>query len=889
MNLDMTKGSPLKLILKFLVPVLLGCLFQQLYNMVDTIIVGKGVGSDALAAVGATGTIVFFILGFMNGLTTGFTVLSSQRYGAGDYEGLRKSVGNAFVLGLIVTVIMTIASLLGMDWLLRIMQTPEDIFDMSKEYIVIICVGIIFTTLYNLTASILRAVGNSKVPLYFLILSALLNVVLDLFFIMVLSWGVAGAAIATVISQGVSGILCLVFLLTKVDILKLKKEHFKLDPIGAKIQLNIGIPMALQFSITAIGTMILQAALNLLGSTVVASYTAACKVEQLVTQAFQAMGMTMATYSAQNWGIHSTERIRKGQKTAMVLSCSYAVIIYFVVLAILPFMTSLFFDGDLTTVIGYVREYIQICGLLLYSTWYDFYLSKCSSGLWICIIPDTWRCRRACQQKCLCLHSSKSNELHRNLRSQCKCMGDCWNLLMDCVPVHYEGYSEGQGKRIAEKKQTFDKLGSLRMAFVKEYREVSYMIETAQKKERLLLVAVNTAEESRVRASLEELALLVDTAGGEAVGSIYQNLDHPISATYVGKGKIEEIRQLAAQLDADGIVCDDELTPAQMKNLEQELGFNVLDRTMVILDIFASRARSSEGKIQVELAQLRYRANRLTGMGQSMSRLGGGIGTRGPGESKLETDRRLIHQRIGQLKSELEQVKRTREVTRKRRNDTRIPVAAIVGYTNAGKSSLLNKLTGSEVLAEDKLFATLDPTTRLLSLGNDEPLLMTDTVGFIDKLPHHLIDAFRSTLEEAKHADLIIHVVDCSNPEHETQMQVVYQTLKELGVEGKPIFTLMNKQDLLSEEEKNLFERDMQADRTIEISVKDGTGLDELREVLLSFLRNRKKYVERLYGYDEMGKIQLLRKYGQIVTEEYRDDGVAVTGYVPNEYYNQIQ
>ena len=309
------------------------------------------------------GTIVFFSLGFMNGLTTGFTVLSSQRYGAGDYEGLRKSVGNAFVLGLIVTVIMTIASLLGMDWLLRIMQTPEDIFDMSKEYIVIICVGIIFTTLYNLTASILRAVGNSKVPLYFLILSALLNVVLDLFFIMVLSWGVAGAAIATVISQGVSGILCLVFLLTKVDILKLKKEHFKLDPIGAKIQLNIGIPMALQFSITAIGTMILQAALNLLGSTVVASYTAACKVEQLVTQAFQAMGMTMATYSAQNWGIHSTERIRKGQKTAMVLSCSYAVIIYFVVLAILPFMTSLFFDGDLTTVIGYVREYIQICGL----------------------------------------------------------------------------------------------------------------------------------------------------------------------------------------------------------------------------------------------------------------------------------------------------------------------------------------------------------------------------------------------------------------------------------------------------------------------------------------------------------------------------------------------
>ena len=415
------------------------------------------------------------------------------------------------------------------------------------------------------------------------------------------------------------------------------------------------------------------------------------------------------------------------------------------------------------------------------------------------------------------------------------------------------------------------------------------MIELKKETERVILVGVCLPGQEDIDASLEELSELAKTAGAVTVGKVVQSRDQVHPGTYVGKGKIDEIKSLLWELDATGIICDDELSPAQMKNLQDELDAKVMDRTLVILDIFAARASTSEGKIQVELAQLRYRANRLTGMGQSMSRLGGGIGTRGPGESKLETDRRLIHQRIGQLKSELEQVKRTREVTRKRRNDTHIPVAAIVGYTNAGKSSLLNKLTGSEVLAEDKLFATLDPTTRLLSLGNDEPLLMTDTVGFIDKLPHHLIDAFRSTLEEAKHADLIVHVVDCSNPEHETQMQVVYQTLKELGVEGKPIFTLMNKQDLLSEEEKNLFERDMQADRTIEISVKDGTGLDELREVLLSFLRNRKKYVERLYGYDEMGKIQLLRKYGQIVTEEYRDDGVAVTGYVPNEYYNQIQ
>lgn len=419
-------------------------------------------------------------------------------------------------------------------------------------------------------------------------------------------------------------------------------------------------------------------------------------------------------------------------------------------------------------------------------------------------------------------------------------------------------------------------------------RKETCMIETGQKKERLILVAVNTGEERRILASLEELALLVDTAGGETVGRLYQNLEHPVAATYVGKGKLDEIRELIDSLEADGIVCDDELTPAQMKNMEQELGTRVLDRTMVILDIFASRARSSEGKIQVELAQLRYRANRLTGMGQSMSRLGGGIGTRGPGESKLESDRRAIHQRIGQLKAELEQVKRTRAVTRQKRSSTHIPVAAIVGYTNAGKSSLLNRLTGAEVLAENKLFATLDPTTRLLNLGNDEPLLLTDTVGFIDKLPHHLIDAFRSTLEEAKHADLILHVVDAANPDRDTQMHVVYETLKELGVEGKPVFTLMNKQDLLSEEEKALVIRDMHADRTIAVSVREGSGLEELKDVLLKFLRDRKKYVERLYSYQEMGKIQLLRKYGQILTETYRDDGIAVTGYVPAEYYNQI-
>ena len=407
--------------------------------------------------------------------------------------------------------------------------------------------------------------------------------------------------------------------------------------------------------------------------------------------------------------------------------------------------------------------------------------------------------------------------------------------------------------------------------------------------EKVILVGVSEQDGDDAEDSVAELAELVKTAGATVVGTMIQKreLIHP--GTYIGSGKVAELKLLVEELGATGIVCDDELSPAQLRNLEDMLDTKVMDRTLIILDIFAARATTSEGKIQVELAQLKYRLSRLTGLGRSMSRLGGGIGTRGPGEKKLEIDRRLIKDRIAQLNRELKEVRQHRDITRAQREKNQMPVAAIVGYTNAGKSTLINTLTNAGVLEEDKLFATLDPTTRLLSLGNDEPLLMTDTVGFIDKLPHHLIDAFRSTLEEAKHADLIVHVVDCSNPEHETQMQVVYQTLKELGVEGKPIFTLMNKQDLLSEEEKNLFERDMQADRTIEISVKDGTGLDELREVLLSFLRNRKKYVERLYGYDEMGKIQLLRKYGQIVTEEYRDDGVAVTGYVPNEYYNQIQ
>ena len=397
-------------------------------------------------------------------------------------------------------------------------------------------------------------------------------------------------------------------------------------------------------------------------------------------------------------------------------------------------------------------------------------------------------------------------------------------------------------------------------------------------KERVILVGVSEQDGDDAEDSLAELAELVKTAGASVAGTLIQKreLIHP--GTYVGTGKVAEIAELLEHTGATGIVCDDELSPAQLKNLETMLNTKVMDRTLIILDIFAARATTSEGKIQVELAQLRYRANRLTGMGQSMSRLGGGIGTRGPGESKLETDRRLIHQRIGQLKSELEQVKRTREVTRKRRNDTHIPVAAIVGYTNAGKSSLLNKLTGSEVLAEDKLFATLDPTTRALKLANGEKVLLTDTVGFIRKLPHNLIEAFRSTLEEAKYADMIVHVVDCSNDDYERHMATVYDTLKQLDVGDKPVITLFNKCD---EFDEIPILKDSKADYVENISAKTGMGLDNFLMDIQDIILKSRIQIERVFPYNEAGKLQLIREYGQLESEEYTQEGIKVKGYVP--------
>ncbi len=406
------------------------------------------------------------------------------------------------------------------------------------------------------------------------------------------------------------------------------------------------------------------------------------------------------------------------------------------------------------------------------------------------------------------------------------------------------------------------------------------LFEIHEEAERVVLVGVQTTENDDTAESLEELGELAKTAHAAALGVIVQNRESMHPGTYIGKGKIEEVREAVERLSATGIICDDELSPAQMKNLEAALGCKVMDRTMLILDIFAQHAVTREGKIQVELAQLKYRQTRLIGMHDALSRLGGGIGTRGPGEKKLEMDRRLIKSRIAQLNKELADVKKSREVARSLRSKSPVPVAAIVGYTNAGKSTLLNYLTDAGVLSENMLFATLDPTTRNLKLESGEEILLTDTVGFIRKLPHHLVDAFRSTLEEAKYADIILHVVDAANGEAEAQMYVVYETLRQLGIKEKTVITVLNKQDLLTEE-KTI--KDLKADRIVKISAKTGEGVKELLSVVAEVLRESKVLVERLFSYGEAGKLALVRKYGQLLGEEYREDGIFVRAYVPKE------
>lgn len=411
------------------------------------------------------------------------------------------------------------------------------------------------------------------------------------------------------------------------------------------------------------------------------------------------------------------------------------------------------------------------------------------------------------------------------------------------------------------------------------------MYETAEKKERVILVGVSLADSDDAEQSLNELEELADTAGALCVGRILQKREQMHPATYLGRGKTEELKDLIWETRADGIICDDELSPSQIGNLRDELDVKIMDRTLLILDIFAARASTSEGKIQVELAQLRYRQSRLTGLGTSLSRLGGGIGTRGPGEKKLEMDRRLIKGRISQLAKELKEVKRHRQLTRESRAKSRVPVIAIVGYTNAGKSTLLNHLTGAGILAEDKLFATLDPTTRNLKLPGGQEVLLTDTVGFIRKLPHHLIEAFKSTLEEAKYADILLHVVDASNPRMDQQMHVVYETLRELEASDKPVITAFNKKDRF---EGEYAPRDFQAERTAFISAKTGEGVEELLSCVEDVLREQKVEIEQVYPYSDAGKIQLIRKYGELEKEEYTQDGIYVRAYVPVDVYGKL-
>ena len=411
------------------------------------------------------------------------------------------------------------------------------------------------------------------------------------------------------------------------------------------------------------------------------------------------------------------------------------------------------------------------------------------------------------------------------------------------------------------------------------------MYEMEQIDERVILVGIDTGNEDAANRSLDELSELAKTAKAAVVGRLIQPRESAHPGTYIGKGKLTELKDLIWETDATGIICDDELTSAQLGNLEEELSCKIIDRTLLILDIFAARAVSGEGKIQVELAQLRYRASRLAGLGRSLSRLGGGIGTRGPGEKKLEMDRRLIRERISRLKKELKDVEKHRELIRTQRKQSGLKVAALVGYTSAGKSSIENVLTNAGILEDAMLFSTLDTTTRSLVLDNTQEILVTDTVGFIRKLPHHLVEAFKSTLEEAKYADIIIHVVDASNPQMDEQMHVVYDTLRQLGAADRPVITLFNKQDARTDNEPL---HDFRADYTLNISAAKDLGLDEVKSLLEEILRENKVYIERIIPYDKAGVIQLIRKQGELVSEEYVADGIQIKAYVPMEVYGRL-
>lgn len=420
------------------------------------------------------------------------------------------------------------------------------------------------------------------------------------------------------------------------------------------------------------------------------------------------------------------------------------------------------------------------------------------------------------------------------------------------------------------------------------------MIETAEKKERFILAAASDEDREDVERSLDELSDLLDTDGGEEAGRILQLRERWDKRTYLGKGKIEELAELVKETKADGVICDDEISPSQMRNISNALSavnpdIKVLDRTLLILDIFALHATSREGKLQVLMAQLRDRKTRLSGEGVNLSRLGGGIGTRGPGESKLESDRRVLTDRIAAIRRELDEVAKSRGIQREKRQESPVPVAAIVGYTNAGKSTLLNALTGADVLAQNKLFATLDATTRSCELEDGTAVLLTDTVGFISKLPHQLVESFKSTLEEAKYADFLIHVVDASSETAEQQMDIVYKTLDELGAGDKPVITVLNKQDAIPEEEVEArILKDLKADKTVKVSMKTGYGKEALLAAISEVVKNLRKTVELVISYADAGKLNLVHKYGTVLKEEYAEDGIHVEAVLSNDIAGKL-
>jgi GTP-binding protein HflX len=420
------------------------------------------------------------------------------------------------------------------------------------------------------------------------------------------------------------------------------------------------------------------------------------------------------------------------------------------------------------------------------------------------------------------------------------------------------------------------------------------MIETAEKKERFILAAASDEDREDVERSLDELSDLLDTDGGEEAGRILQLRERWDKRTYLGKGKIEELAELVKETKADGVICDDEISPSQMRNISNALSavnpdIKVLDRTLLILDIFALHATSREGKLQVLMAQLRDRKTRLSGEGVNLSRLGGGIGTRGPGESKLESDRRVLTDRIAAIRRELDEVAKSRGIQREKRQESPVPVAAIVGYTNAGKSTLLNALTGADVLAQNKLFATLDATTRSCELEDGTSVLLTDTVGFISKLPHQLVESFKSTLEEAKYADFLIHVVDASSETAEQQMGIVYKTLDELGAGDKPVITVLNKQDAIPEEEiEARILKDLKADKTVKVSMKTGYGKEALLAAISEVVKNLRKTVELVISYADAGKLNLVHKYGTVLKEEYAEDGIHVEAVLSNDIAGKL-